>query len=59
MVLLKLLFYLSEIYFVFLLYIIGDMKIKDKITQSLASITVELQEISHDFYVIGSSAIIL
>ena len=27
------------------------MKIKDKITQSLASITVELQEISPDFYV--------
>ena len=52
-------FYLSEIYFVFLLYIIGDMKIKDKITQSLASITVELQEISPDFYVIGASAMIL
>ena len=30
------------------------MKIKDKITQSLASITVELQEISPDFYVIGA-----
>ncbi|QUT39389.1 hypothetical protein INE89_01565 [Bacteroides thetaiotaomicron] len=37
----------------------GDMKIKDKITQSLASITVELQEISPDFYVIGASAMIL
>ena len=49
MVLLKPALYLSEIYFVFLLYIIGDMKIKDKITQSLASITVELQEISPDF----------
>ena len=35
------------------------MKIKDKITQSLASITVELQEISPDFYVIGASAMIL
>ena len=30
-----------------------------KITQSLASITVELQEISPDFYVIGASAMIL
>ena len=43
--------------FTFLKY--GDMKIKDKITQSLASITVELQEISPDFYVIGASAMIL
>ena len=35
------------------------MKIKDKITQTLASIAIELQEISSEFYIIGASAMIL
>ena len=35
------------------------MNIKDKITQTLLSITAELQEIDSAFYVIGASAMIL
>ena len=35
------------------------MKIKDKIVQTLASMTAELLEIGPDFYIIGASAMIL
>ena len=34
------------------------MKIKDKIVQTLASMTAELLEIGPDFYIIGASAMI-
>lgn len=36
-----------------------NIKIKDRINQTLTSITAELQEINSDFYIIGASAMIL
>ena len=35
------------------------MKIKEKITQAIASISNELQQITSEFYIIGASAMIL